>query len=71
MGVPKVLCLALAWGHSTPQPGAEPKLQINRKWVEQGAIFSWLPSQCVEDGRVNPEHRSVSSLDSDLSWMTL
>lgn len=56
---------------STPQPGAELKLQINRKWVEQSATLSWFPRQCVYDGRVDPEPRSVSSLDWDLSWMTV
>lgn len=39
------MCLALPWGGSTPQLGAELKLQISRKWVELGASLSWLPRQ--------------------------
>lgn len=65
LGIP--MCLALSWGGSTPQPEAELKLQISRKWVELGASLSWLPRQGeVNDGRV-----LVSSLDWDLSWVTL
>lgn len=43
MGIP--MCLALPWGCSIPQPGAELKLQISRKWVELDASLSWLPRQ--------------------------